>query len=68
MGALIVKILVVAIALYIISGFFRQKNIKQAKKGGDLDLIKCEKCGAYISELDAVKNGGKTYCSKECAK
>jgi len=53
-----------------------QKRIDKESKAGDDDsntnnhntkkqMVKCEKCGLYIPEKEAFKQGDRTFCSLE---
>jgi len=54
-----------------------QKNIDKESETGDDDsninshnndnkqMVKCEKCGLYIPEKEAFKQGDRTFCSLE---
>lgn len=37
-----------------------QKSLK------DELMLECETCGSFISQNDALTQGGKVFCSKEC--
>ena len=70
---MIIKLVIVAIIVYAIYFMlFKKPSIEQKsqKKRENIDsetMIECAKCGAYVSNNEAIIKDGKFYCSKECA-
>lgn len=44
-----------------------QKQVKQRASDKSEQLIRCERCGTWVSQTEALKLRGKTsYCSTKC--
>ncbi len=67
---MIIKLLLLAVVVYVIYLFFFRDGgfSKKIDKDDSETMVDCEKCGVYISVKDAIIKDGKYYCSKECAK
>ena len=44
---------------------FRKNHSRQNKTDDGETMVRCEHCGIYIPASEAVRHGGKAYCSKE---
>jgi polyferredoxin len=70
---MILKIIVVAVVLYILykalGGNFKlpTKKSKESVEKEDNTLVECCKCGVYITQKEAIKKGDCFYC-QECIK
>lgn len=66
------KIVVLGLIIAVVYMLYKKSTDKEAskptpKKDGS-DMIKCDKCGVYFEANEAIKKGGKNYCSNECAR
>ncbi len=71
---MIIKLVIVAVIVYAIYFMlFKKPSIEQKSQRNreeNIDsetMIECAKCGAYVSNNEAIIKDGKFYCSKECA-
>ncbi|MDX9813822.1 MAG: PP0621 family protein [Sulfurimonas sp.] len=68
------KIVVIALVIWAIYMLLRKPTLKQEKQQNKKqdkigsDMVECFKCGVFFDESEAIKKGGKNYCSDECAK
>ena len=71
---MIIKLVIVAVIIYVIYFVLFKKPSMQKRAKGQKDIIdsetmlECKECGAYVSGDEAIIKDGKFYCSKECAK
>ncbi len=45
--------------------FFRKKLSKDEKKSSE-DMVKCTKCGTYLTMGEAIIGKNNFFCSQEC--
>ncbi|MDR2152584.1 MAG: hypothetical protein LBO72_07175 [Helicobacteraceae bacterium] len=60
------RLILIAALLGAIYFLFFRRSVK-APKNDALEMIKCDKCGAYVAADEAITKRGKTFCSKKCA-
>ena len=60
---LVILVLIIA-AVYF---FFIKKRDKKNSDKEVEQMVECKSCGTFISTKEAFIQGGKYYCSKECA-
>ena len=58
-------LLVLAIYLIVRSMLPAPKDQSEAEKLASQQLQPCAHCGIYVSDADAVRSRGKTYCGEE---
>ncbi len=59
-------LLILALIVGIYYFFIRKPHRKESPKKQEEIMVKCEKCGIYVSSKEAIIQSGKYYCSKEC--
>lgn len=63
-----IRIVLVLLLVFFVAGIAR-KLLTPATAGKDdgtgEKLVQCDQCGVYITELSAVANGSRYYCSEE---
>ncbi|MDR3347948.1 MAG: hypothetical protein LBN32_04970 [Helicobacteraceae bacterium] len=63
-----VRFLAVLIGFCALIAIFIFGRKKQHNHNSEIEeLIKCENCGIYISQKEAIIKSGKYFCSKSCA-
>ena len=70
---MILKLLAVAVVLFLVYIIFFKKNrendIKDKSKDKIEDImVECPKCGTYVSKKEGILSNGNYFCSKECLK
>ena len=67
---MILKIILVAIALFLLYVFVFKKGREKevAKKDETIidEMIECSSCKVFVSKKEAILSNGKYFCSKEC--
>ena len=67
---MILKIILVAIALFLLYVFVFKKGREKevAKKDATIidEMIECSSCKVFVSKKEAILSNGKYFCSKEC--
>ncbi len=66
-----IRILFAAIIIYVIWRLWKkagQKGKPSAKKVVELpgEMIACDRCGTFILGDEAIRSGGRIYCSEGC--
>ena len=67
---MILKIILVAIALFLLYVFvFKKGREKEVAKKDEAivdEMIECSSCKVFVSKNEAILSDGKYFCSKEC--
>ncbi len=68
---MILKILAVAVVLFLVYIFFFKKSRETDIKDKGQDkiediMVECPKCGTYVSKKEGILSNGQFFCSKEC--
>ena len=67
---MILKIILVAIALFLLYVFVfkkaREKSVAKKDEAIIDEMIECGSCKVFVSKNEAILSDGKYFCSKEC--
>lgn len=67
---MILKIILVAIALFLLYVFVfkkaREKSVAKKDEAIIDEMIECTSCKVFVSKNEAILSDGKYFCSKEC--
>lgn len=68
---MILKILAIAVVLFLVYIFFFKKSRESDIKDKNTDkiediMVECPKCGTYVSKKEGILSNGQFFCSKEC--
>ncbi len=44
----------------------REKAEREGSRAVGEPMVACARCGTYIAKKDALRRGGKCYCSRRC--
>lgn len=57
-------VLLIGLAWLIWQGFARYRSGRQNRRGNHVATVRCERCGTYIPEDDALWHDGHSYCKE----
>lgn len=66
---MIVKIIILALVLFLIYMLFFKKSRKTNKPDDRLisdEMVECPTCNTFVSSKEAIVSSGKFFCSKDC--
>ncbi|MBT3181890.1 MAG: hypothetical protein HN337_05205 [Deltaproteobacteria bacterium] len=68
-----IRIIFAAIIIYIIWRLWQKaphKRKPSADKQSELpgEMVACDRCGTFILDTEAIRKGGRIYCSEGCWK
>lgn len=68
---MILKLLAIAVVLFLVYIFLFKKNREKEVKKEDKEkiedvMVECPNCSTFVSKKEAILSNGRYFCSKEC--